>query len=174
MKFLNMGGKTEITANEIVDVEPEVISERKVFHPLDSASSDALVIHCGDARFQTSFRRFIIEGLGIKQYTPIIIGGGVHAFGMQVFLPKNFKILWEQIKFYIKGERLPQVIIINHEDCAWYDKMKGYHLDLPTALKGKLDLKKAALTILKDFSNVRVRTFWAGINNGHVYFEEVI
>jgi len=158
---------------DIIDVTTEPLSGHKTTYPLDTSAPDALVIHCGDSRFQTAFRRFISGELGITKYTPIIIGGGIHALGMQVFLPKNFKILWEQIKFHLKTERPKQVIIINHEDCAWYDKMKGYHFDLSSITKGKLDLQRAALTIVKDFSGVRVRTFWAGIENGNVYFEEV-
>lgn len=158
---------------DIIDVQTTPQSGHSTTYPLDTAAPEALVIHCGDSRFQTAFRRFISGELGITKYTPIIIGGGIHALGMQVFLPKNFKILWEQIKFNIKTERPKQIIIINHEDCAWYDRMRGYHFDLNSITKGKLDLQKAAMTILKDFSGVRVRTFWAGIENGNVYFEEM-
>jgi len=158
---------------DIVDLKTEPVSGHDAIYPLDTSPPEALVIHCGDSRFQTAFRRFIAGELGITKYTPIIIGGGIHALGMQVFLPKNFKILWEQIKFHVKTDRPKQIIIINHEDCAWYDKMKGYHFNLSNITKGKLDLKKASTTILKDFGGVRVRTFWAGIDNGNVYFEEV-
>jgi hypothetical protein len=158
---------------EIVDLKTEPVSGHSATYPLDTSAPEALVIHCGDSRFQTAFRRFITGELGITKYTPIIIGGGIHALGMQVFLPKNFKILWEQIKFHVKTERPKQIIIINHEDCTWYDKMKGYHFSLTGITKGKLDLQKAAMTIVKDFGGIRVRTFWAGIENGNVYFEEI-
>ncbi len=160
--------------DEVIDVKAVPLrTDGKKIYGLITRKPQAVVIHCGDPRFQSAFRRFITEELGLSSYTPIIIGGGVHAFGLQSFLPKNFKILWEQIKFAIKDGDINQVIIINHEDCHWYDKMKGYHTKIQLPLKGKLDLQSAALTILKDFSGVKVRTFWAALEDDGVVFSKV-
>ena len=158
---------------KVIEVEPDIMVNGKTYYKIDRASTHTLVIHCGDPRFQTAFRRFITEELGIASYTPLVIGGGIHAIGMKNFLPKNFKILWEQIKFHIKERKLDQVIIINHEDCDWYDKMKGYYGNTNLPLKGKLDLKDAALTILNDFVGVNVRTFWAALEDDRIVFSEV-
>ena len=140
---------------------------------IDKQEPEALVIHCGDPRFQTAFRSFVTNELGVRNYTPVIVGGGIHAFGMQSFLPKNFKILWEQIKFFLKEGSIRQVIVINHEDCTWYDKMKGYHPAIQLPLKGKLDLKTAATLILRDFAGVQVRMFWAALEGEEIQFSEV-
>ncbi len=142
-------------------------------YPLETHSPEAIVIHCGDPRFQTAFRRFITEELGIASYTPVVVGGGVHAFGAQSFLPKNFKILWEQIKFALQDGKPRQIIIINHEDCTWYEKMSGYHPKFETHQKGKLDLGVATRLLLKDFAGVDVRTYWASIVDGRVLFTPV-
>ena len=139
---------------------------------LETRRPEALVIHCGDARFQTAFRQFVTEELGIAHYLPIVIGGGVHAFGLQNLLPKNFKILWQQIKHALTVDKLNEVIIINHEDCLWYEKLKGYHPTVSIRNKGVLDLRTAAERILHDFSGVRVRTFWAAIQDNQVVFSE--
>lgn len=162
------------TVTEPMEIPADVLAvDGKPRYQLDTAESEALVIHCGDPRFQTAFRRFITEELGIRTYTPIIIGGGVHAFGVQSFLPKNFKILWEQVKFFVKEVRLRQVIIINHEDCQWYRKMKGYHPTVELPLKGRLDLKTAAERILEDFAGVEVHSYWAGLDGDRITFSEV-
>jgi len=162
--------KKIVKKEETIEVEPEIFIDGTSQYKLDKTCSSALVIHCGDPRFQTAFHQFITLELGISNYTPLIIGGGIHAFGMQTFLPKNFKIIWEQIKFFIKEGKLNQIIIINHEDCRWYSKMKGYYGSLSLPLKGKQDLKSAALTILRDFSGVNVRTFWAGLDGDNILF----
>jgi len=155
------------------EIEPDVIQpDGRISYRMDTTPSEALVIHCGDPRFQTAFRRFINEELGIRNYTPVIVGGGVHAFGVQSFLPKNFKILWEQVKFFVREGRLTQIVIINHDDCKWYEKMQGYHPGIRLPLKGKLDLESAARTILSDFAHVRVRTFWAGLDGSRITFTE--
>jgi hypothetical protein len=162
------------SGGDVIDVEVEAIRpDGKKVYGLVTRPSQALVIHCGDPRFQSAFHRFINEDLGITSYTPIIIGGGVHAFGVQSFLPKNFKILWEQIKFAIRDGGVKQVIIINHEDCLWYEKMKGYHLPIQLPLKGKLDLVAAAQKIMTDFSGVSVQTYWAALEDDGVVFSRV-
>lgn len=156
------------------EIEAAVIMEDgKPTYMVNKLPPQALVIHCGDPRFQEAFRQFIREELGITSYAVIIAGGGVHSLGMQTFLPKNFKILWEQIKFFIKQQRVPQVIVINHEDCLWYDKMKGYHPKLDKLLKGKLDVLTAAKVILGDFPLVEVRAFWAGLDGDRITFTEL-
>jgi len=155
-------------------IEPDVMTpEGKALYPIDRAPSEALVVHCGDPRFQTAFRRFVTEELGLKSYTPVVIGGGAHAFGAQSLLPKNFKIMWEQVKFFVKEGGLRRVIVINHEDCQWYRKLKGYHPTVQLPIKGRLDLRTAAKTILRDFAGVRVESYWAGLKDEHVYFEKV-
>ncbi|MBU0983068.1 MAG: hypothetical protein KKA42_04310 [candidate division Zixibacteria bacterium] len=167
-------GRSSPEPERAVEVHTEVLnSQHRPLYPLETRKPEALVIHCGDPRFQTAFRRFITEELGIASYAPVIIGGGVHAFGAQSFLPKNFKILWQQVKFFVKEGGINQIIIINHEDCTWYDKMKGYGSTLDLPLRGKLDLQTAARVILKDFARVQVRTFWAGIDDGRVSFREI-
>ena len=156
------------------EIKPAVIArDDQPIYRINRVAPQALVIHCGDPRFQDAFRKFVTTELGISNYAPVIIGGGVHALGMQSFLPKNFKILWEQIKFFIKQQRLTQVIIINHEDCVWYDKMKGYHPRIDKLLKGKLDVLTAAKVILGDFPLVEVRAFWAGLDGDRITFTEL-
>ena len=158
-------GRTAVEAELAVDGIPRYRIERQ--------APGALVIHCGDPRFQTAFRRFINEELGIRTYTPIIIGGGIHSFGVQTFLPKNYKVLWEQIKFFVKEQNLHRVIIINHEDCQWYEKMKGYPAKVKLPLRGKFDLQQAAKTLLSDFAGVEVNSYWAALDGDQISFSEV-
>ena len=159
-----------IAAEEVTPVT--LLTNGRVAYRLERRPPEALVIHCADARFQPAFRQFVAEELGINSYFPIIIGGGIHAFGVQNLLPKNFKILWQQIKFVIEVAKPKQVIIINHEDCLWYNRLQGYHPTIPAKHKGILDLRTAAERILLDFSGVKVRTFWAAIEDDSVVFSE--
>ncbi len=163
----------EESPEEVIEVEATEYRDKKPVYRIDTTESEALVVHCGDPRFQKAFRLFINEELGIANYTPIIIGGGVHSFGLQSFLPKNFKILWEQIKFFVKEGKLSQVIIINHEDCKWYEKMKGYRSSINLPVLGRKDLFIASEKILEDFAGVEVRSFFASLDSDEIIFEEV-
>lgn len=158
----------------IENLEPVTMRhDGRIGYPLVTGPPQALVIHCVDSRFQSAFRQFLAEELGITRYFPIVIGGGIHAFGLQNLLPKNFKIIWQQIKFVLEVAKPKQVVIINHEDCLWYRHMQGYHPAVSAVTKGRIDLKTAAKKIIEDFSGVQVRTFWAAIDDGDVVFSEV-
>jgi hypothetical protein len=158
---------------EVVEVVAEELERGIPVYRLDRTPSQALVIHCGDPRFQQAFRRFITEELGIRNYTPVVIGGGLHAFGVQSLRPKNLKVLWEQIKFFVRQGGLTQVIFINHEDCQWYARMKGYRSALELPSLGRVDLQTAATQIAEDFMGVDVRSYFAALDGDQIVFEEI-
>jgi len=159
--------------NQVIEVEPVTSqTNNPQVYPINKQQAEALVVHCADPRFQTAFREFLNKELGMTSYIPLVVGGGIHSFGVEKLMPKNFKIVWEQIKFFIKEAKVRKVIIINHEDCLWYKTMKGYYPTIELPVKGKLDLKTAAQRILKDFAGVEVRSFWASLKNDEVTFKE--
>ncbi|MFA6042677.1 MAG: hypothetical protein WCV85_06275 [Patescibacteria group bacterium] len=168
------GEPTPIVASEPQEVQATEYRHNKPVYRLDNTPSETLVIHCSSPRFQKAFRLFVTEELGIEHYTPIMIGGGAHAFGMSMFLPKNLKFLWEQIKFFVKEQKVKQIIIINHRDCQWYEKMKGYHPTVDLPLKGRVDLRTATKSILTDFAGVHIRSFYADVHGDEIVFEEVV
>lgn len=142
-------------------------------YPINARTSEAVVIHCADPRFQIPFRRFIIEDLGIRSYSPLVIGGGAHSLGAKSKLPESFRIVWEQMEFFINVSGLHRVILINHEDCLWYKKMESDLAAEQLKDKGRKDLRISAETIAAKFPEVRIETFWAALNDGQVSFEKV-
>ena len=98
-------------SDEPIELGAQPISPNgSIVYKIDKAPSETLVIHCADPRFQIPFRRFLTEELRLENYTPIVIGGGIHALSSQSFLPKNYKILWEQVKFYVKEGKIRRII----------------------------------------------------------------
>ena len=156
------------------EYEVDVIRpDGRTLYRLEKSPPQALVIHCADPRFQTPFRRFVTEELGFKNYTPLVVGGGAHSFGMAQFRPKNFKTLWEQVKVFLEIQKVTQVIVINHEDCLWYQRLKGFHPTIPLREKQLSDLKTTSLKLLEDFAGINIRTYWAALEGDSVYFVEV-
>jgi hypothetical protein len=155
-----------------VPTNVSAIDGRPVYH-IDKPPPSALVIHCADPRFQTAFRRFVNEELGIATYVPVVLGGGIHGLANRTVLPKNFKVLWQQIKFALTVIKVPEVIIINHQDCVWYRTAQTVkpHIDSNTRAHG--DLMHTARSLIEDFAGVRIRTFWAELNGDEVKFSEV-
>jgi hypothetical protein len=85
----------------------------------------ALIIHCGDPKFQRAFREFKREQLGLEegQYIPLIVPGSIASLCVGTFLPKNLKIMREQIELLLKHYPSERVILINHEGCRSYGAM---------------------------------------------------
>lgn len=88
---------------------------------LVSRESDGLVVHCSDPRFQEAFARFIREDLGLQKPIPIVVPGGIHDLVSPVRL-KAARHLWQQIEFALRIGSGRRLVIINHEDCLWYNR----------------------------------------------------
>lgn len=159
-------------APDAAPVDPEVWQDGRKVYKLDTTPAEALVIHCSDPRFQTAFRRFASEELGLKNYAPLIIGGAIHPFGAEEFFPKNLKVLWGQIQFFIEHANIKRVIIINHEDCLWYKTMAGFYSKLKGPLKGKHDLGTTAARLLSEFTGIRVESYWAALDGDTITFHK--
>ncbi len=133
---------------------------------------EALVVHCSDAGFQTTFRRFRVEELGLADY--ISFGSGRRALrsGCQWQFSGGLShpVLANQIPHRIGP--LKSAILINHQDCRWY---RGHGdlsaLDADTRAQADLETSKGILSA--GLPGVEVRAFWAGLDGSTVTFSEV-
>lgn len=141
--------------------------------PIDRRSSQALVIHCSDPRFQESFRRFVQEELGIGKYVLLAVGGGGYALGEEGSESVHGESLWEQVRFFITAAGLPEVVIINHDDCLWYRHSHSHGSSADIVSRQAADLLWASQRISRDFAGVRVRLFMAKIEGNRVQFVQV-
>lgn len=142
--------------------------------PVDSAPARAMVIHCADPRFQVAMRRFVIETLGLGNYLPIVEGGGIHALRAQEYSPREFETLWHQVTFMLNLFKLPEVILIGHQDCRWYQNHAEHFDGVEPESRCRLDLPIVAGMLISKLPHLRVRCYWAGIENDKVVFTEVI
>lgn len=142
-------------------------------YPLDQQPAESMVIHCADPRFQVPIRRFVTESLGVKNYLPIIRGGGVHALGAKGYAPREFETLWHQVTFMLDLFKLPEVIIFGHEDCRWYQNHAEHYHGVAPGTKCRTDLPMVAAMLHEAYPAMTIRLFWAGIDGENVRFENV-
>jgi hypothetical protein len=157
-------------------LEPDRSARAEVVgrYSLETEKPQAVVIHCGDPRFQRAFRGFIEEDLGIRSYVPIIVLGGVHAFGFKELRPKQYKVLFEQIKYLIKEKDIKRVVIINHEDCEWYGRFSSWIMKrVPLPKKQVDDLRSAAEGLFEHFLNIDIETYYAGLEGDSIEFKRI-
>lgn len=97
-----------------------------IYKVLEDATPVAVVITCSDPRFQAAFREFTEGKLGLAQgtYIPFVVDGGAGALGRPESLPKEFKFMKERLEmFKQRSGSIKRVILINHEDCGYYDNL---------------------------------------------------
>jgi hypothetical protein len=114
--------------------EPERIPN--VYEAVPQADPEAIVVYCSDPRFQTAFEPFLETELGLRkgQFVPFVIAGGAGVLANPERLPKEFKFMKDRfVLFRHHFPSLRRVVLINHEDCAYYkmlgDKIPGLRLE---------------------------------------------
>lgn len=100
---------------------------------VQSPKPEAVVVYCSDPRFQIAFEQFVTTELNLPRgsHVPIVIGGGAGVLGRPEQLPKEFKFLKDRFEFF--RERFPsirRVVLINHQDCLYYENLKAKVLSL--------------------------------------------
>jgi hypothetical protein len=151
---------------------------------LNLETPKALIIHCGDPKFQKAFREFKSRELGLEegQYIPLIVPGSVASLCVGTFLPKNLKIMREQIELLLKHYPTGRVILINHEGCRSYGAMaaKLQHLIASSIGARQVDDLKFAAGMIREIARhygaqVNVEMYMARVRkeDGEIVFERV-
>jgi hypothetical protein len=122
----------------------------RIYDAVVNPTPTAVVVHCGDPRFQAAFLRFIYMELGLRegQYIPLIVRGGGGAFAHPERLPKDFSFLKQRLESH--QERFPsirRIILINHQDC-------GYYHALSRRVTGVLDTRHPSEQMLHDLRSL--------------------
>lgn len=101
---------------------------KRLYSVVPDPKPGAIVIHCSDPRFQPAFEQFLQNELGLAKghYVPIVVGGGAGVLGHPEQLPKEFKFLKERLEYYRSlFPTARRIILINHEDCRYYESLKS-------------------------------------------------
>jgi len=153
--------------------------ERKYYPFHDGVKPDAIVVHCSDPRFQDAFRLFSQEELKIEHPAPIVLPGSVSSVGVDFAMPKHLKTLKDQVEFMLRAGKEPKLVLINHEDCKAYEKLRGF---FKKAIHNQQadDLVKAAGLFKKLVPALtHVRVYMARLDPNQpiekrVYFEKIV
>lgn len=98
--------------------DPVYISEA----PFVEEESSVLVICCSSNAFLPYTQEFVERalGLGPGRYDLLAVPGGPQFLLLTEYLPKFAWVGHRWVKFLVERHRLKRVIVISHEDCAWY------------------------------------------------------
>ncbi|MCS6936926.1 MAG: hypothetical protein NZ610_05750 [Candidatus Bipolaricaulota bacterium] len=92
--------------------------------PFAERESAVLVIACTSNAFLPYTREFLERHLGLPEgsYDLLAVPGGGQFLLLTEYLPKFAWVGHRWIKFLVERHRLRRVIVIAHQDCAWYSE----------------------------------------------------
>jgi hypothetical protein len=131
---------------------------------LKRGDTEVLVVHCGDYRFQGAFYEFLNHALNLNEkYDLMVIPGGPQSLALLEYLPKFSWASWRWFRFLVEKHGIRRLILIQHQDCAWYKTMP-LHLHTSPELRERQeqDLTRVTATLKKDFPGVTVELYYAG------------
>jgi len=107
---------------------PEPAQTKNVYEATPQARPQAIIVYCSDPRFQTAFEQFIAKDLGLAkgQFIPLVVAGGAGVLAHPESLPKEFKFMRDRFELFRKHyASIKRIVLINHEDCAYYKSLTG-------------------------------------------------
>lgn len=127
--------------------------EARVYDAVQNPKPEAIVVYCGDPRFQKAFDGFIANELKLAkgQYIPMVVGGGAGVLAHPERLPKEFKFMKERLELYTQHfHSIRRVILINHEDCKYYNSLKERVLGLVGGHSSLADLAREDMRLVAE------------------------
>lgn len=126
--------------------------------------TDTLVIHCGDYRFQSAFQEFLNGSLNLDgNYDLMVIPGGPLSLTLFEYLPKFQWASWRWLRFFVEQHKVRRLILIQHQDCAFYRTMPLHlHASPEPRQRQELDLRRVKDAMKKDLPQLAVELYYPG------------
>ncbi len=149
--------------------------------PFTEQQSSVLVITCTSNVFVPYVREFLEKHLGLPEgtYDWLAVPGGPQFLLLTEYLPKFAWVGQKWLKFLIERHRLKRVIVISHEDCAWYNEerllpaflQKYGGLDKSLKERQKDDLREVTGILRNLLAPIAIEAYYAAKgSDGFIYF----
>jgi hypothetical protein len=139
----------------------------------DANRVGAAAVYCSDGRFGDQCDDLLHRGLQLPRYDRLALPGGPACLAASFPVYHEEQAVIEQLRFLVKVHLLERVILIAHQDCAFYTER--LHIS-PEQLEAQQreDLRRAGERIKSLFERVCVDMYFARKTpGGHVEFESV-
>jgi hypothetical protein len=140
--------------------------------PFEEARIRAAAIYCSDGRFGEQCDDFLHDGLGLPRYDRLAVPGGSACLAGHFSAYREEDALKAQLEFLVSAHQLQRVILIAHQDCAFYTTfLEASPIGL--AELQHEDLLKAAARVREMGQDLRVDTFFARRQEHAIVFDQV-
>lgn len=133
----------------------------------------AAAVYCSDGRFGDQCDDLLHNALQLPRYDRLALPGGAACLAGYFITCHEEEAAIEQLRFLVKVHALERVIVIAHQDCAFYSEW----LRVPPALLESQqleDLQKALARIRFHFTSLELNAYFARKQpDGAVRFEQL-
>lgn len=140
--------------------------------PFEEARIRAAAVYCSDGRFGEQCDDFLHNALGLPRYDRLAVPGGAACLAGHFSAYREEDALRAQLEFLIGAHALTRVVLIAHEDCAFYTSLLSAS---PIGLDElqREDLLKAAARVRDMGRDLRVDAYIALNRDGVIVFDPV-
>ncbi len=135
--------------------------------PFDVRRIGAAAVYCSDGRFGEQCDDLLHNGLLLPRYDRVAVPGGAACLAGHFAAYREEEAVMEQLRFLVKVHGLERVILIAHENCAFYSE-RLFVLPFELESKQQEDMKKAVRRVSSLSEKLAVDAYFARIHGGNV------
>jgi hypothetical protein len=139
--------------------------------PYEPERVHAAAIYCSDGRLGDHFDDFLTNGLKLPRCDRVALPGGPAALAEHVQTKLAHDAVADELQFLIEVHGLDRVVLIQHQNCAFYTRRLGLS-GFEVEVEQRKDLSSAAQFVRK-ITGVQVDCYFARRMDGAVRFEKV-
>ena len=128
--------------------------------PFDHGRIHAAAVYCSDGRFGEQFCDFMRNSLNLPRYDRLAIPGGAACMARHFSLYREADAVSAQLHFLIDVHGLQHVVLIAHQDCAFYShRLQISSLQLESQQRD--DMSRAVERVQSLGTHLQVAAFFA-------------
>lgn len=93
--------------------------------PYHTERMHAAAVYCSDGRVCEQYDDFLQNGLNLPRYDRVAMPGGPGCLLGDGQAQPGQAVVLEELKFLVEAHGLNRVVLIQHEDCAYYTQFLG-------------------------------------------------
>ncbi len=129
-------------------------------------------VYCSDGRFGEQFDDLCHNALDLPRYDRLAVPGGAACLAGHFSAHREEHAVEQQLKFLIEVHEIERVVLIAHQDCAYYTHRLNVHtIDLHARQLD--DLARATRHVRNLDANLRVDAFFAALDADQVTFNQI-
>ncbi|HUG94285.1 MAG TPA: carbonic anhydrase [Planctomycetaceae bacterium] len=140
--------------------------------PFDARRVQAAAVYCSDGRWGEQVDDLLHNALGLPRYDRLAVPGGAACLAGHFATYREEEGVLAQLRFLVAVHRLEQLVLIAHEDCAFYTE-RLHVSPLQMESRQREDMQKAIRRVRGFGGHLQVLGFFARQRGGSIRFEPV-